>query len=109
MTKKQRALEVIERLKKEYPDAGCTLDYDQAWKLLVSVRLAAQCTDATNNSSIPMCYINRFFFVRKEVEKKKQDFVKSCFFDNNFSTLTVQIDDAIKNIFLFSFLQKPDD
>ena len=37
MTKKQRALEVIERLKKEYPDAGCTLDYDQAWKLLVSV------------------------------------------------------------------------
>ena len=43
MTKKQRALEVIERLKKEYPDAGCTLDYDQAWKLLVSVRLAAQC------------------------------------------------------------------
>ena len=41
MTKKQRALEVIERLKKEYPDAGCTLDYDQAWKLLVSVRLAA--------------------------------------------------------------------
>ena len=36
MTKKQRALEIIERLKKEYPDAGCTLDYDQAWKLLVS-------------------------------------------------------------------------
>ena len=27
MTKKQRALEVIERLKKEYPDADCTLDY----------------------------------------------------------------------------------
>ena len=45
MTKKQRALEVIARLKEEYPDAGCTLDYDQAWKLLVSVRLAAQCTD----------------------------------------------------------------
>ncbi len=49
MTKKQRALEIIERLKAEYPDAGCTLDYDQAWKLLVSVRLAAQCTDARVN------------------------------------------------------------
>lgn len=49
MTKKQRTLEVIERLKKEYPDAGCTLDYDEAWKLLVSVRLAAQCTDARVN------------------------------------------------------------
>ncbi|MDO4601956.1 MAG: endonuclease III [Eubacteriales bacterium] len=49
MTKKQRTLEVIDRLKKEYPDADCTLDYDQAWKLLVSVRLAAQCTDARVN------------------------------------------------------------
>ncbi len=49
MTKKKLALEIIERLKKEYPDAGCTLDYDQAWKLLVSVRLAAQCTDARVN------------------------------------------------------------
>lgn len=49
MTKKQRALEIIDRLKKEYPDAACTLDYDQAWKLLVSVRLAAQCTDARVN------------------------------------------------------------
>ncbi len=46
MTKKELTLEIIDRLKKEYPDAGCTLDYNQAWKLLVSVRLAAQCTDA---------------------------------------------------------------
>lgn len=49
MTKKQLALEIIDRLKKEYPDAECSLDYDQAWKLLVSVRLAAQCTDARVN------------------------------------------------------------
>ena len=49
MTKKELALEVIERLKKEYPEATCTLDYDQAWKLLVSVRLAAQCTDERVN------------------------------------------------------------
>ena len=41
MTKQELALEVIERLKKEYPDADCTLDYDNAWKLLVSVRLSA--------------------------------------------------------------------
>ena len=49
MRKKELALEVIERLKKEYPDACCSLEYDQAWKLLVSVRLAAQCTDARVN------------------------------------------------------------
>lgn len=56
MTKKQRALEIIERLKKEYSDAGCTLDYDQAWKLLVSVRLAAQCTDARVNIVVEKLY-----------------------------------------------------
>ena len=56
MTKKQRALEVIERLKKRYPDADCTLDYDQAWKLLVSVRLAAQCTDARVNIVVETLY-----------------------------------------------------
>lgn len=49
MTKKQRAKEIMERLEKEYPLADCTLDYDEAWKLLVSVRLAAQCTDARVN------------------------------------------------------------
>ena len=37
MDKQELALVVIDRLKKEYPDAGCTLDYDDAWKLLVSV------------------------------------------------------------------------
>lgn len=56
MTKKQLALEVIERLKREYPDAGCTLNYDQAWKLLVSVRLAAQCTDERVNKIVEVLY-----------------------------------------------------
>ena len=56
MTKEELALEVIDRLKKEYPDAGCTLDYDQAWKLLVSVRLAAQCTDARVNVVVEKLY-----------------------------------------------------
>ena len=56
MTKEELALAVIERLKQEYPDADCTLDYDQAWKLLVSVRLAAQCTDARVNVVVEDLY-----------------------------------------------------
>ena len=56
MTKEELALEVIGRLKKEYPDAGCTLDYNEAWKLLVSVRLAAQCTDARVNVVVQDLY-----------------------------------------------------
>ena len=49
MTKKQRALAIIQRLKEMYPLAECTLDYEKAWQLLVGVRLAAQCTDARVN------------------------------------------------------------
>ncbi len=56
MTKEERALEIIERLKREYPQAECTLDYNQAWKLLVSVRLAAQCTDARVNVVVEKLY-----------------------------------------------------
>jgi endonuclease-3 len=56
MTKKKLALEVIDRLKKEYPDAQCTLAYDKAWQLLVSVRLAAQCTDARVDMITPLLY-----------------------------------------------------
>ncbi len=55
-TKEKLALEIIERLKAEYPEAECTLDYNQAWKLLVSVRLAAQCTDARVNVVVEGLY-----------------------------------------------------
>ena len=56
MTKKQRASIIIDLLRQEYPDATCSLDYDEAWKLLVSVRLAAQCTDARVNIVVEDLY-----------------------------------------------------
>ena len=58
MTKEKRALAIIDRLKKEYPDAECSLEYDpkEAWRLLVSVRLAAQCTDARVNVVVKELY-----------------------------------------------------
>lgn len=56
-TKKQMLVEeIIERLKAEYPDAECSLEYDEAWKLLVSVRLAAQCTDERVNIIVEKLY-----------------------------------------------------
>ena len=50
------AEEIIERLKKEYPYTECTLEFDEAWKLLVSVRLAAQCTDERVNVIVEKLY-----------------------------------------------------
>ena len=72
MTKEELALEIIQRLKKEYPDAGCTLDYNQAWKLLVSVRLAAQCTDARVNVVVKDLY-DRYPDVRSLADAKVED------------------------------------
>lgn len=56
MTREELALAIVARLKEAYPDVSCSLDYDQAWKLLVSVRLAAQCTDARVNVVVQDLY-----------------------------------------------------
>ncbi len=56
MEKEELALKIVARLKEAYPDVDCTLEYDQAWKLLVSVRLAAQCTDARVNVVVQDLY-----------------------------------------------------
>lgn len=80
MTKEELALELIARLKKEYPDADCTLDYNQAWKLLVSVRLAAQCTDARVNVVVKDLY-KKYPDVKSLAEAPMEDIeaiVKPC-------------------------------
>ena len=85
--KKNLALEVIGRLKKEYPDAGCTLDYDHAWQLLVSVRLAAQCTDARVNIVVEDLFA-RYPSVAALAAAEPEDIeaiVKPCGLDLNFS------------------------
>ena len=56
MTKKQRALLAVEALKKEYPDALCSLDYIDEFQLLVATRLSAQCTDARVNLVTPALF-----------------------------------------------------
>ncbi len=47
---------IIEELKKLYPDAICSLDYEKDYELLFSVRLAAQCTDARVNLVTPALF-----------------------------------------------------
>ena len=49
MTKKQLAEKIVLRLEKAYPKVMCGLKFDEPWKLLVSVRLSAQCTDERVN------------------------------------------------------------
>ncbi|MEE3361922.1 MAG: endonuclease III [Anaerovoracaceae bacterium] len=55
LTKKQ-ALEVIDRLREEYPEAACALEHKDVWQLLVSVTLSAQTTDASVNRVTPALF-----------------------------------------------------
>ncbi|MBR5262215.1 MAG: endonuclease III [Clostridia bacterium] len=56
MTKKERALLAVEALKKEYPEAICSLNADNDFELLVATRLSAQCTDARVNLITPALF-----------------------------------------------------
>ena len=75
--KKKLTLEVIRRLKQEYPEAKCTLDYEKAWQLLVSVRLAAQCTDARVDQITPLLY-KKFPSVEALARRNRKRSRKSC-------------------------------
>lgn len=56
MDKKVRALAAIEALEKLYPDAICSLNYADAFQLLIATRLSAQCTDARVNIVTPALF-----------------------------------------------------
>jgi len=56
MKEKEIAVKAVEKLKEEYPDALCSLDYKDPFELLVATRLAAQCTDARVNLVTPALF-----------------------------------------------------
>ena len=53
---KKKAVNCIEALKKVYPDAICSLDYENPLQLLIATRLSAQCTDARVNMVTPLLF-----------------------------------------------------
>lgn len=82
MTKKQRAILLVEGLKKEYPDAICSLTADNPFELLVATRLSAQCTDARVNLVTPALfakYKTLDDYVNADV-KDIEDIIHSCGF-----------------------------
>ena len=82
MTKKQRAILLIEALKKEYPEAICSLTADNPFELLIATRLSAQCTDARVNLVTPALfskYRTLDDYVNADV-KDIEDIIHSCGF-----------------------------
>lgn len=82
MTKKERAKLLVEGLKKEYPDAVCSLVAENPFELLVATRLSAQCTDARVNMVTPALfekYRTLDDYVNADV-KDVEEIIHSCGF-----------------------------
>ena len=80
MTKKQIALKAVDALKKEYPEAVCSLTYEDPLQLLIATRLAAQCTDARVNIVTPALF-ERFPTVddfANATYEEVAEYIKSC-------------------------------
>ncbi|MBR0412282.1 MAG: endonuclease III [Eubacterium sp.] len=82
MTKKERTLNAIEILKKEYPEAICSLAASNPFELLVATRLSAQCTDARVNLVTPTLfarYITLDDYANAD-QSEVEEIIKSCGF-----------------------------
>lgn len=80
MTKKKLAAEVIERLKREYPEVKCALIYEKPHELLIATRLSAQCTDKRVNLVTPALFA-RFPTIDAFAEAdaaEVEEYIKSC-------------------------------
>lgn len=56
MPDKAEAAAMVAALEQAYPDIRCGLEHQDAWQLLVSVRLSAQCTDKRVNQVTPALF-----------------------------------------------------
>ena len=82
MRTQEQVNEIVRLLMAEYPLADCTLDWNKAYELLFSVRLAAQCTDERVNKITPALFA-RFptleAFAEADVAEV-EEYVRSCGF-----------------------------
>ena len=80
MTKKEKAIAAVEALEKLYPDAICSLDYSDAFQLLIATRLSAQCTDKRVNMVTPALFAE-FPTAEKMAEaplNEVEELIKTC-------------------------------
>ena len=101
MTKKQIALQAVEALKGEFPEAICSLVYDDPLQLLIATRLAAQCTDARVNMVTPNLfakYKTAEDFANADVNDV-ENLIKSCGLYKTKAKSLVEIGKAITENF----------
>lgn len=80
MRKKERVNLAVSRLEKLYPDAICSLEYTDAFELLIATRLSAQCTDKRVNMVTPALFAEfpDAESMAKADIKKVEELIKTC-------------------------------
>lgn len=83
--KKENVIEMLEILKKTYPDAKCSLDFSTPFEMLIAVILSAQCTDERVNKTTPSIfkkYNTPQDFANIDI-KELEDLIHPCGFYKN--------------------------
>lgn len=83
--KKEDIITFVELLKKEYPDATCSLDFETPFQMVVAVMLSAQCTDERVNKTTPELF-KRCKTIQDFVDidiKELEEIVHPCGFYKN--------------------------
>ena len=83
--KRNEAIDIIELLKKAYPDAKCSLDFTTPFEMLIAVILSAQCTDERVNKTTPSIFCN--YSTPEDFDKmpleKLEELIHPCGFYKN--------------------------
>ncbi|MDT5272558.1 MAG: endonuclease [Acidobacteriota bacterium] len=85
LVEKKRVRQIVRLLKKEYPDARCSLDHGNALELLVATILSAQCTDERVNvvtSNLFRKYRNWEEYAAAPASELEEDIRSTGFFRN---------------------------
>src|SRR5438874_10827420 len=83
--KKERAAEILVKLKRMYPKAKCSLDYTSPFELLIATMLSAQSTDVRVNivtKSLFRKYPDPQSFARASQSEMERDVKQTGFFRN---------------------------
>ena len=80
MKKSEITLKAVAALEALYPDAICSLEYTDAFQLLIATRLSAQCTDARVNMVTPALfakYPDAYSMAKAPIEDV-EELIKTC-------------------------------
>ncbi len=97
---KKRARKIVQRLKKQYPDSKCSLDFKTTHQLMVATILSAQCTDDRVNQVTPALfkkYRSVKAFAAADLKELELDIYSTGFYSNKAKAIKNSAIDLVEN------------